>query len=236
MEKTIFLIACFLMLNIHLQAQEPPRHEFRWKEVHRLNSEQYKVKFDDTMVIHTHDGVKFSLLRNGLLVRAEAKEGKLDFVYNRFKVIKNEPEEIILYEPPYYHIFHRDLVNMEHADAPSRMAAMKAPEQSVLDFSTLGFEGHWRPYKKERVPGMAELPKEEFMRDLIIGNDSLQLFLWDDPTNEPSFGYCEIKGGHLVFSDKNQEKQRILEIRKAEGNEIILADELGMIYFLRKFR
>lgn len=234
MKRFIFLV-CVMICSIEVFAQEPTKHDSRWKEAHRLNKDQYKIRFDDTMVLYTQDRSTFSILRDGLLLRAKINEGVLDFVYHRFKVTKNEPEEVILYEAPYYHIFHRDFVHLEHADAPEKMAAMKAPEQTIQDFTTRGFEGHWRPYKKESLEGQPVPPKNEFLRDLIIGEHQLKLFLWEDPTNEPSFSNCEINGGALIFSNE-QQKQRVFEIKKAEGNELILVDELGMIYFLRKYR
>lgn len=235
--KTLFFAVPFLLLtNMYANAQE--KSDSRWREVERRNLKKKTVSFTDTMFLTTKDRKYFGLskTKNSLVFKADLEDEKLDFGYEIYEVKKNKSDEIILADAQYFHVFERENINKEHQNAPIYQKNMNAPEGELFSFEYKNFQGNWQPYKKYQKNGNNDaVPKEDYIRDIIIVADNIEVYLWNDMLNKASYTLQNTEEGRIILKKANSVETKILIVKYASESELIMEDDSnGMLYFLQK--
>lgn len=235
--KTLFVYILLVFSTFSLStAQE--KSDSRWREVERRNLKKKTVNYTDTMFLTTKDRKHFGLskTKNSLVFKADIEDEKLDFGYEIYEVKRNSNNEIILADAQYLHVFKREIINKEHQNAPIYQKNMNAPEGELFSFEYKNFQGNWQPYKKYQKDGNNDaVPKENYIRDVIIVADNIEVYLWNDMLNKASYTLQNNEDGRIILKKANSVETKTLIVKYASESELIMEDESnGMLYFLQK--
>lgn len=231
--KILFIFLTLLCVNAVLNAQE--KSDYRWKEVMRLDNEQYTVSYLDTIMLHSEDRVTMTIFRNGIGYKAVAFNDKIDFVIQGFNIFKNTQDTIILSNSKGYHIFKRDLVNQDYSDAVQKMKELELPEQPQAVIDLFQLIGSWKAYKRINRSGPSKRLKHSQMLSRVEVLDGTDANFYSSSNNQvPSLKLKSIGDGYFVTLDENGEEQ-LIQVFKADKDELIIEDERGVVYYFIQF-
>lgn len=113
---------------------------------------------------------------------------------------------------------------------------MEAPAGELFSFEYKNFQGDWAPYKKYQKDGKNDaVPKEQYIRFIVITPDNIEVNLWNDMQHKPSYTLQNTEGGRLILKKVNSITTKTLIVKYAFATELIMEDASnGMIYHLQK--
>ncbi len=234
-----YYILFFVVLGSQaLKAQEYSPN--RWKETQRLNSiNQKDIAYTDTLFLTYNGGEEMGIRKGGFVYNGKVSQNKLNLGHIAFDVLSNTANEIKLAKDSNIHIFTRVLLDKSASDAPAKIKENVLPTNVVssIDFNLL--KGEWEAYK--RVSRSGPLPKVDF--NLLIK----KAIFYDGVQNEISgVFYATTKENYLyavtqsengtLISNTKEGKTIVLKVFLADGKELIVEDQYGVLYFMRKFQ
>lgn len=235
MKKTIAPILLLCALGIGSEVYSQQRSDIRWKEFKRLGADSTEIEFTDTIKINTTDQVTFDLLKNGLALRKQVEEGKLDFGNSVFEVVSLDKDEMRFKSGNHIHILNRDFMNMAHADAPAKMNELKLPTETIQEFSFTGLTGKWKTYKRvNRNGNKVTIPQNQLLNKIEIAEDPIMQIFHSKNNYEPYLILKSKENGKLLFV--NSEGNEVeLKVFRMDAEEIVLEDAHEMVYYFIKY-
>lgn len=221
-----------------LQAQEQPA--VRWKETARTNLKDKKVSYTDTLYLQMLNKEEANLRKGSFQYKGKIDKKIFDLGYLTYKVLKNKDEEIQLQDDEFIHFFSKETKDLSAADAQTKMAAIELPADPVKYLDPAVLNGNWEAYKRTGKKG----PQEKIDYKTLIKTLSFNKEKTDEGYGKVTTNYIggatlytikEIKAPSLVVEDTDG-KEHLIKVWKLSEQELIMEDEYGIVYYMKRFQ
>lgn len=238
MKQTLYFTILLSVAGLNpLCAQEQSAN--RWKETSRTSLREKKVSYTDTLYLQMLNKEEANLRKGSFQYKGKIDKKIFDLGYITYKVLKNKEEEIQLQDDEFIHIFTREAKDKSAVDAQSKMAAIELPANPVKDLDPELLNGDWEAYKRSGKNGPLEkVDYKTLIKTLSFNKEKTEGGYGKLTTNfiggAALYTIKETKAPSLVVEDADG-KEHLIKVWKLSEEELIIEDEYGIIYYMKRF-
>ncbi len=211
----------------------------RWKETQRLQDKDKKeIAYTDTLFLTYSGGEDIGIRKGGFVYNGKIIKNKLSLGYLEFDVLSKKEDEITLAADGNIHIFTRVLLDKSAADAYVKLKENELPTTVISAIDQDLLKGEWEAYRRVSRNGpMSQTDFKLLIKKAVFFDESqggkLGL-LYSTSPEDCLYAVTAIEGGTLATQTGAGETVA-LKVFKADGKELIIEDQHGVLYFMRKF-
>ncbi len=213
----------------------------RWKEITRRTLKGSKeVSFEDTLYLQRPNQQEILLRKGAFMYKGKVDKKKLDMGYITYSIVKDNDEEIQIQDNDYIHVFKKDQKDQSASDAAAKQKEIDLPAEPVKDINYTLLAGEWEAYKRTGKNGpLLKIDYQTLIKTLVFSSEPKDGYYGYITTNFIGGNVLySIKGkeGSNLLTDNNIHKEARIKVWKLDDQELILEDENGILYYMKRFK
>jgi hypothetical protein len=238
MKYALLCLSC--IISLHSTGQESPGISTRWIETSRQDASGKTIPYQDTLFLQKSAPSEISIRKGSFMYKGEVKGKMLELGHISYKIEKNNDKEIRLKDEDVLHIFTKAVKDTSAMDAIVRMPAIALPAAPVSALDPAVLQGEWEAYKRSGKNGpLTNIDYSKLIKAMSFYPEpkegNLGSVYITVKSNHPLYQVREIKAPYLAVADE-EHKMHKLTVWKSDKEELIIEDEAGIIYYMKRVK